>query len=70
MQSRQLDLTRRRLPRRRQYSCDVCGRPGPTWEIALRSIGGGRVDRCMIERRCGQHFWRPGRTGTYDVSFR
>jgi hypothetical protein len=70
VQSRQLDLTRRRLPRRRRYCCDVCGRPGTTWEIGLRSIGGGRVDGCMIERRCGQHFWRPGRSGTYDVSFR
>jgi hypothetical protein len=70
MQSRQLDLTRHRLPRRRRYACDVCGRPRAAWEITLRIGGGDRVDRCMIEHRCDQHFWRPGRTGTHDVSFR
>jgi hypothetical protein len=69
MQSRQLDLTRARLPRRRRYACDVCGRPRATWEITMRTIGGGPVDRRMIEHRCDQHFWRPGRSGTYLVSF-
>jgi hypothetical protein len=35
----------------------------------MHTIGGGRVDRRMIEHRCDQHFWRPGRSGTYLVSF-
>ena len=40
MQSRQLDLTRHRLPRGRRYACDVCGRPAPAWKITLRTIKG------------------------------
>jgi hypothetical protein len=40
MQTRQLDLTRHRLPRRRRYARDVCGRPAPAWKIRLRAIKG------------------------------
>jgi hypothetical protein len=52
MQSRQLDLTRHRLPRRRRYACDVCGRPAPAWKITLRTIKGRPGRRCMVKRRC------------------
>jgi hypothetical protein len=70
MQLEQLDLARRRLPRQRRRRCDVCNRPTPAWELSLRIRCGDRVVRCLTERRCGQHFWRPGQSGTISVSFR
>jgi hypothetical protein len=69
VQSKQLDLTRRRLSPRRRRRCDVCGRPALSWEIALETRHGDQVDRCLIERRCDRHYWRPGWSGTVSVGF-
>jgi hypothetical protein len=69
MPLQQLDFARRRLSRHRRYRCDVCHRPAPAWELALRIGCGNQVHRCLTERRCDQHFWRPGRSGTISVSF-
>jgi hypothetical protein len=68
MQSRQLDLTRHRLPRRRRYACDVCGRPAPAWKITLRTIKGRPGRPLHGQAPLWQHSWRPGLAGTCLVS--
>jgi hypothetical protein len=69
MRPGQLDLAKRRLPRQRRRTCDVCGRVAPLWELTLSLWSGDRFDDCLTERRCDQHVWGHGRSGTISVSF-